>query len=198
MKYEMMPTWGIAEMMLISHRGDTHPGSGAALTKYPFFKPRATLNAMWTHRPFHGDFLIRRKGISGEGTSTEISGGSNEGVYPAAVALGATAIMMSAAQGANEDSARYCFDLWAERWRRQEARGDMVVVRYADDLVVGFEHEGDARRFLDAMRGQRSFGACATCHSLQPDRNMKGAEPRGVMGSEGRNAAELLALTRRR
>jgi len=38
----------------------------------------------------------------------------------------------------------YCFDLWAERWRRQEARGDMIVVRYADDLVVGFEHEGDA------------------------------------------------------
>ena len=28
----------------------------------------------------------------------------------------------------------------------------MIVVRYADDLVVGFEHEGDARRFLDAMR----------------------------------------------
>jgi RNA-directed DNA polymerase len=46
----------------------------------------------------------------------------------------------------------YCFDLWAERWRRHEARGDMIVVRYADDLVVGFEHESDARRFLDAMR----------------------------------------------
>src|SRR6201998_3091403 len=45
----------------------------------------------------------------------------------------------------------YCFDLWAERWRRREAGGDMIVVRYADDLVVGFEHEGDARRFLDAM-----------------------------------------------
>src|SRR6201981_2899157 len=46
----------------------------------------------------------------------------------------------------------YCFDLWAERWRRQEARGDMIVVRYADDLVVGFEHEDDSRRFLDALR----------------------------------------------
>src|SRR5262249_1935430 len=44
------------------------------------------------------------------------------------------------------------FDLWAERWRRQEARGDVIVVRYADDLVAGFEHEDDARRFLDAMR----------------------------------------------
>src|ERR1700686_2515273 len=46
----------------------------------------------------------------------------------------------------------YVFDLWAERWRRREATGDMVLVRYADDLVVGFEHEMDARRFWDAMR----------------------------------------------
>ncbi len=46
----------------------------------------------------------------------------------------------------------YVFDLWAERWRRREATGDMIIVRYADDLVVGFEHESDARRFWDAMR----------------------------------------------
>jgi RNA-directed DNA polymerase len=46
----------------------------------------------------------------------------------------------------------YCLDLWADRWRRREAQGDMVIVRYADDLVVGFEREDDARRFLDAMR----------------------------------------------
>src|SRR6202789_1530747 len=46
----------------------------------------------------------------------------------------------------------YCFDLWAERWRRQESQGDMIIVRYADDLALGFEHEDDARRFLDAMR----------------------------------------------
>jgi group II intron reverse transcriptase/maturase len=46
----------------------------------------------------------------------------------------------------------YVFDLWAERWRQREASGDMIIVRYADDLVVGFEHEVDARRFLDEMR----------------------------------------------
>src|SRR5664280_24918 len=46
----------------------------------------------------------------------------------------------------------YVFDLWAERWRQREAAGDMIIVRYADDLVVGFEHETDARRFLDEMR----------------------------------------------
>jgi retron-type reverse transcriptase len=46
----------------------------------------------------------------------------------------------------------YVFDLWAARWRRREATGDMVIVRYADDIVVGFEHEPDGRRFLDLMR----------------------------------------------
>ena len=46
----------------------------------------------------------------------------------------------------------YVFDLWAARWRRREATGDMVIVRYADDIVVGFEHEADGRRFLDMMR----------------------------------------------
>lgn len=46
----------------------------------------------------------------------------------------------------------YTFDLWAERWRRREATGDMVCVRYADDVVLGFQHESDARRFRDAMR----------------------------------------------
>jgi RNA-directed DNA polymerase len=46
----------------------------------------------------------------------------------------------------------YVFDLWAERWRRREATGDMVILRYADDIVVGFEHEADARRFWNEMR----------------------------------------------
>src|SRR6516162_6061347 len=46
----------------------------------------------------------------------------------------------------------YVLDLWADRWRRREARGDMVIVRFADDFVVGFEHEADAQRFRDALR----------------------------------------------
>jgi RNA-directed DNA polymerase len=41
----------------------------------------------------------------------------------------------------------YVFDLWAERWRRREATGDMIIVRYADDTVVGFQHEADASAF---------------------------------------------------
>jgi RNA-directed DNA polymerase len=46
----------------------------------------------------------------------------------------------------------YALDLWTERWRRHEATGDTIIVRYADDFIVGFEHEDDARHFLDAMR----------------------------------------------
>jgi len=46
----------------------------------------------------------------------------------------------------------YVLDLWAERWRRREATGDMIIVRYVDDFIVGFQHEGDARRFLVMMR----------------------------------------------
>ena len=51
------------------------------------------------------------------------------------------------------------FDLWAKQWRRREAQGDMCIVRYADDIVVGFEHEAQARRFWDTMRERfKQFG----------------------------------------
>jgi len=46
----------------------------------------------------------------------------------------------------------YVFDLWANRWRRREAKGNVIITRYADDIVVGFEHEAEARRFWDEMR----------------------------------------------
>jgi group II intron reverse transcriptase/maturase len=60
----------------------------------------------------------------------------------------------------------YVLDLWAERWRRREATGDMIIVRYADDIVAGFEHETDARRFLDAIRVRFQEFAL----SLHPDK----------------------------
>ncbi|MCK7498819.1 MAG: reverse transcriptase domain-containing protein [Comamonadaceae bacterium] len=53
----------------------------------------------------------------------------------------------------------YAFDLWVEQWRRRHARGDVIVVRYADDWVAGFQHRGDAERFrraVDAAAGQSS------------------------------------------
>jgi len=44
------------------------------------------------------------------------------------------------------------FDLWVEVWRKKVAKGDVIVVRYADDLVVGFQHRTDAERFLKEFR----------------------------------------------
>ena len=46
----------------------------------------------------------------------------------------------------------YVYDLWVEQWRHRHAHGDMIVVRYADDTIAGFQHEADARRFLDDLR----------------------------------------------
>jgi len=46
----------------------------------------------------------------------------------------------------------YVFDLWVRQWRRRRARGDVVVVRYADDFVVGFQHRDEAERFLAELR----------------------------------------------
>jgi group II intron reverse transcriptase/maturase len=46
----------------------------------------------------------------------------------------------------------YVFDLWADQWRKTRAQGDVIIVRYADDFVVGFQHESDARRFLEELR----------------------------------------------
>jgi RNA-directed DNA polymerase len=60
----------------------------------------------------------------------------------------------------------YVFDLWAHQWRKRHARGDMIIVRYADDTALGFEHEADARRFLVDMKVRaEAFGL-----SLHPDK----------------------------
>jgi len=50
----------------------------------------------------------------------------------------------------------YVFDLWAHHWRRSNARGDMIIVRYADDFVVGFEHRAEAERFQEALKERMS------------------------------------------
>jgi RNA-directed DNA polymerase len=46
----------------------------------------------------------------------------------------------------------YALDLWVEAWRKKRAHGDMIVVRYADDAVLGFEHRKDAEQFLEELR----------------------------------------------
>jgi RNA-directed DNA polymerase len=60
----------------------------------------------------------------------------------------------------------YVFDLWADVWRRKVAKGDMIFVRYADDLVVGFQHRTEAERFLREFRDRLAkFGL-----ELHPDK----------------------------
>jgi group II intron reverse transcriptase/maturase len=46
----------------------------------------------------------------------------------------------------------YVLDLWVHQWRKKQAHGDVVVVRYADDFIVGFQHRTDAERFLAELR----------------------------------------------
>jgi RNA-directed DNA polymerase len=46
----------------------------------------------------------------------------------------------------------YVFDLWIEHWRTHHARGEVIVVRYADDFVIGFEHQSEAKRCLETLR----------------------------------------------
>jgi RNA-directed DNA polymerase len=48
----------------------------------------------------------------------------------------------------------YVFDLWANDWRRERARGAVVIVRFADDFIVGFEHKDEAERFLTELRAR--------------------------------------------
>jgi group II intron reverse transcriptase/maturase len=60
----------------------------------------------------------------------------------------------------------YVYDLWTHRWRQMKASGDMIVVRYADDTIVGFQHEHEARAFLDDLEERmRAFDL-----ALHPDK----------------------------
>jgi len=60
----------------------------------------------------------------------------------------------------------YVFDLWADWWRRRYAHGDVIIVRWADDFIVGFQHRADAERFLNELRERfAKFGL-----ELHPDK----------------------------
>jgi group II intron reverse transcriptase/maturase len=60
----------------------------------------------------------------------------------------------------------YAFDLWVQHWRKHQAAGDVIVVRYADDIVVGFENRADAERFLQEWKERlQKFGL-----QLHPDK----------------------------
>ena len=56
----------------------------------------------------------------------------------------------------------YVFDVWSHQWRQKKAKGDVTVVRYADDVVLGFQHEADAREYLGLLTQRlQAFGLAA-------------------------------------
>jgi hypothetical protein len=60
----------------------------------------------------------------------------------------------------------YVHDLWIEKWRKRRAKGDVIVVRYADDVVIGFQSEAEGKAFLEELRQRlHTFGL-----SLHPEK----------------------------
>jgi group II intron reverse transcriptase/maturase len=63
----------------------------------------------------------------------------------------------------------YAFDLWVKVWRTKGAQGDVIVVRYADDILLGFQHRVEADRFLELFRERLAkFGL-----ELHPDKTRR-------------------------
>jgi RNA-directed DNA polymerase len=91
----------------------------------------------------------------------------------------------------------YVFDLWADQWRRRNARGDVILVRFADDCVAGFEHRDDAERFLADLRERFA----KFCLELHPDKTRLiefgrfAARNRARRGERRPETFEFLGLT---
>jgi RNA-directed DNA polymerase len=91
----------------------------------------------------------------------------------------------------------YVYDLWVEQWRTRHARGDMIVVRYADDTIVGFQHRQDAERFLIDLKERLAKFAL----SLHPEKTRLlefgryAAERRAERGQGKPETFDFLGLT---
>ena len=76
----------------------------------------------------------------------------------------------------------YLFDLWIEAWRKNVARGDVIVVRYADDLVVGFESRTEAELFLKGFKERLAkFGLELNAEKTRLIEFGRFAAPRGAL-----------------
>src|SRR5215510_11369930 len=91
----------------------------------------------------------------------------------------------------------YAYDLWVQRWRQTKANGDMIVVRFADDQIVGFEHEHEAKAFLhDLHERLRAFEL-----ALHPDKTRlirfgcHAAEQRARLGEGKPETIDFLGFT---
>jgi RNA-directed DNA polymerase len=91
----------------------------------------------------------------------------------------------------------YVFDLWVHQWRRRKATGDVIVVRFADDTIVGFEHEHEAHAFLHDLQERMGLFDLA----LHPDKTRlirfgrHAAEQRAACGEGKPEVFDFLGFT---
>jgi RNA-directed DNA polymerase len=91
----------------------------------------------------------------------------------------------------------YVYDLWVQQWRKRHATGDVIVVRYADDTIVGFQHQQDAERFLNDLKERLAKFAL----SLHPEKTRLiefgkfAAERRARRGAGKPETFDFLGLT---
>ena len=84
----------------------------------------------------------------------------------------------------------YVYDLWVHRWRRTRASGDMIIIRYADDTIIGFQHEHEATAFLDDLKERmRAFeiGLAPGQNPADPLRPLCGEAAHGARRGEARD-----------
>src|SRR3954470_9840397 len=91
----------------------------------------------------------------------------------------------------------YVYDLWVQQWRKRYATGEMIVVRYADDTIVGFQHRHDAERFLMDLKERLAQFAL----TLHPDKTRliefgrSAAERRAERGNGKPETFDFLGFT---
>ena len=85
----------------------------------------------------------------------------------------------------------YTFDLWADVWRRKVARWDVIIVRYAEDLVMGFRQRADAVRFLEALVTALFFSIGKTLIGLYLGKSSVGS----AYGAAGPSSWSLFGFT---
>src|ERR1700681_177588 len=79
----------------------------------------------------------------------------------------------------------YAFDLWVDGWRRKYAQGDVVVVRYADDIILGFQYQAEAERFLESF-GERLGKLGLELHPTRRAGSSSGGLPNRTGSEEGK------------
>ena len=85
----------------------------------------------------------------------------------------------------------HVFDLWIEVWREKVAKGKVMAIRYADDLVVGFEHRDEAERFLKEFGERLAKFAPGTASGEDAVDRVRTKRRTGARGAGRREAGEF-------